>query len=84
MFVLFNFLIALGVSVAAAISHFWFLSGLFSLAVFLPGLAIAVRRLHDTNKTGLWLLVGFIPLIGWLIVLYFLVQPSSTPYGQAA
>jgi len=51
--------------------------GLFSLAMFLPGLAVAVRRLHDVDKSGWWLLIGVIPLIGVLVLLYFLVQPSD-------
>ncbi|MEO1048983.1 MAG: DUF805 domain-containing protein [Bacteroidota bacterium] len=44
---------------------------LYSLVTFLPSLAVAVRRLHDTNKSGWMLLVSFIPLIGsiWLLVL---------------
>lgn len=54
------------------------LSGLFYLATFLPGLAVAVRRLHDTDRSGWWLLLAFIPLIGSLVLLYFMVQ-SGTP-----
>ncbi len=47
----------------------WML-GLFTLAVFLPELAVAIRRLHDTNHSGWWLLlaftgIGIIPLIIW-------------------
>lgn len=53
------------------------LGGLFGLALLLPGLAAAVRRLHDSDRTGWWLLLVVIPLIGPLVVLYFLVQPSS-------
>jgi uncharacterized membrane protein YhaH (DUF805 family) len=46
---------------------------IFSLATFIPGLAVAVRRLHDVNKSGWWLLiaitvVGIIPLIYWLVI----------------
>ena len=49
-----------------------FMYMLYGLAVFIPGLAVAVRRLHDVGKSGWWLLIAFIPLIGaiWLIVLY--------------
>ena len=49
-----------------------FIYMLYGLAVFIPGLAVAVRRLHDVGKSGWWLLIAFIPLIGaiWLIVLY--------------
>jgi len=45
--------------------------GVFALAMFIPGLAVGVRRLHDVNKSGWMLLISLIPLIGaiWLIVL---------------
>jgi hypothetical protein len=43
----------------------------------LPGLAVSVRRLHDINKSGWWLLIVFIPLIGGLILLLFMVRPGD-------
>lgn len=44
---------------------------LYGLAALLPSLAVAVRRLHDTNKKGLWILIALVPFIGgiWLLVL---------------
>ncbi|MCT2539904.1 DUF805 domain-containing protein [Sedimentimonas flavescens] len=53
------------------------LGGIFSLAMLLPMLAAAVRRLHDIDKSGWWLLAALIPLFGWLVLLYFYVQPSQ-------
>jgi uncharacterized membrane protein YhaH (DUF805 family) len=44
-------------------------SGLFGLAVLLPGLALAVRRLHDLDRTGWWIFLGVIPLVGAIILL---------------
>jgi uncharacterized membrane protein YhaH (DUF805 family) len=44
---------------------------------FLPRLALTVRRLHDTNKPGLWVLVGVFPLIGGLVMLYLTLQRSD-------
>jgi uncharacterized membrane protein YhaH (DUF805 family) len=46
--------------------------GVFALAMFLPGLAVSVRRLHDVNKSGWMMLIALIPLIGaiWLLVLF--------------
>ncbi|MCA1829321.1 MAG: DUF805 domain-containing protein [Myxococcales bacterium] len=70
MFVLINFLIACALGVlgmmfrGAAV-----LSWLYSLAVLVPSLAVAVRRMHDIGKSGWWLLIGFIPLIGAIILL---------------
>jgi len=47
-----------------------------ALALLLPNLAVAVRRLRDTDRSGWWILIVLIPIIGYLIVLYWLVQPS--------
>lgn len=60
------------------------LGGIYSLAVLIPGLAVSVRRLHDTNRTGWWLLIGLIPFIGWLVVLVFMLldsTPGQNDYG---
>ena len=53
------------------------LSGLFSLAMFLPGLAVSVRRLHDTDRTGWWALLYFVPLLGFLVLLVFFVLDGT-------
>jgi uncharacterized membrane protein YhaH (DUF805 family) len=60
------------------------LSGLYSLAILIPSLAVTVRRLHDTNRTGWWLLIGLIPLIGAIVLLVFMLldsQPGDNQYG---
>jgi uncharacterized membrane protein YhaH (DUF805 family) len=54
------------------------LGSLASLALLLPGLGVGVRRLHDIGKSGWWMLIGLIPLIGWLIAIYWAIQPSQT------
>ena len=54
-------------------------SGLFSLAVLLPNFAAGARRLHDTDRSGWFQLVVLIPLIGWLLLIYWCVQPSKEP-----
>ncbi|MDO6610696.1 DUF805 domain-containing protein [Shewanella sp. 1_MG-2023] len=58
------------------------LSGIYSLLVFLPGLGVTVRRLHDSGRTGWWILIGLIPLIGALVLLYFLVSDSEQETNQ--
>jgi uncharacterized membrane protein YhaH (DUF805 family) len=61
------------------------LSGLYSLAILIPSLAVGVRRLHDTGRSGWWLLVGIIPLIGAIVLLIFFVQdsvPGDNLYGS--
>jgi len=60
------------------------LSGIYSLAVFLPSLAVTIRRLHDTDRTGWWFLIAFIPLIGAIVLLVFMVldgTPADNRYG---
>lgn len=52
-------------------------AAMVSLAILLPYLAVTARRLHDIGKSGWWQLVGIIPLIGWLIVIYWCVQDST-------
>lgn len=57
---------------------------LFTLAMLLPGIAVGIRRLHDTGRSGWWMLIGLVPLVGVLILIYFLVldsQPGSNQYG---
>lgn len=57
----------------------------YALAVFIPGLAVLVRRLHDVGKSGWMFLVVLIPLIGaiWLLVLMFTdSQPGSNKWGE--
>lgn len=60
------------------------LSNLWSLATLLPNLAIAWRRLHDVNKSGVWVLWALLPIIGWIILLVQLVKdsdPSANRFG---
>ena len=49
---------------------------ILGLVHFIPSLAVTVRRLHDTGKSGWWLLIAFIPFIGAIVLLVFLVQDS--------
>lgn len=53
------------------------LSPIFSLAVLLPSLAAGARRLHDTGRSGWWLLIWLIPLIGWIILIWWLATPGD-------
>lgn len=53
------------------------LSAIFTIALFIPNLAILVRRLHDTNRTGWWLFILLIPIIGFIVLLIFLCIDSK-------
>ncbi|MFF5173346.1 DUF805 domain-containing protein [Micromonospora sp. NPDC000089] len=48
-----------------------------NLALLLPSLAVGVRRLHDTDKSGWWILIGLIPIVGAIILLVFFVADST-------
>lgn len=53
------------------------LTGLLALAVFIPWLAVAVRRLHDTDRRGWWLLIAFFPIIGSIVLLVFFIMSGT-------
>ena len=57
--------------------HLPVLSDIYSLAVLLPSLAVGVRRLHDTDRSGWWLLIGLVPLIGFIVLIVFFVQKGT-------
>lgn len=61
------------------------LSTVFALGTLLPSIAVAARRLHDTNRSGWLQLIVLIPILGWLVLLYFLVQEPKEPnrFGDA-
>ena len=63
------------------LSIFKILTGLLSLAILIPSLALSIRRLHDIGKSGWYLLMSLIPLVGAIIVLVFLCTPSQ-PQGN--
>jgi uncharacterized membrane protein YhaH (DUF805 family) len=91
-FVLFNTLITIvlgtidGVTeLVSAEAGIGLLSGLYTLAVLVPSIAVSVRRLHDTNRSGWWLLISLVPLVGPIVLLVFLVldsQPGENQYGS--
>ena len=53
-----------------------FLSVIFWLGMLIPTLAVAVRRLHDANHSGGWLLLFFVPVLGWIVLLIFYTQAT--------
>lgn len=55
------------------------LSNLFSLAVMLPSFAVGARRLHDVDKSGWWQLLYVVPIIGWIVLIYWSSQPGREP-----
>jgi uncharacterized membrane protein YhaH (DUF805 family) len=52
-------------------------TGVLTLAFLIPSLSVTVRRLHDTGRTGWWLLIAFVPVVGAIVLLVFLAQDSE-------
>jgi uncharacterized membrane protein YhaH (DUF805 family) len=60
------------------------LGGLYALGTLLPGIGVTIRRLHDTGRTGWWILIAFVPIVGGIILLIFMVldgNPGENKYG---
>jgi uncharacterized membrane protein YhaH (DUF805 family) len=91
MFVLFNTLIGILLCVLSILLRESGISSivsvlclLYMLAVLVPGLAVGVRRLHDTGRSGWWWLIDLVPFVGPIILLVFWVldsQPGANQYG---
>jgi uncharacterized membrane protein YhaH (DUF805 family) len=83
MFFLFNFIISIALSFVdgmigfATETGFGLLSGLYGLLVFIPSLAVLVRRLHDTDRSGWWFFIVLIPIVGGLVLFIFLVLEGT-------
>jgi uncharacterized membrane protein YhaH (DUF805 family) len=79
-FQLANILVSIAVAIVGAIvfgSGNSALSDIYSLAVFLPSLAVQMRRLHDTDRSGWWLLLWFVLVIGWIVLIVFYILPGT-------
>jgi uncharacterized membrane protein YhaH (DUF805 family) len=59
-----------------------YVSWAFSLATLVPSLAVGARRLHDVNKSGWLQLLGLIPILGWIYLIYVCAQPGDTGDNQ--
>ena len=85
--VIFSFLAVILDNVLGTVSEdtgYGIIYSLYTLAVLLPGLAVLVRRLHDIGKSGWWIFISLVPLIGSIVLLVFLAtdsQPGENQYG---
>jgi len=78
MFFLFNIIISIVLGfVEGLIGSPGIIAMVYSLALLIPGIAVSVRRLHDTGRSGWWLLIGLIPLVGFIVLIVFMVQEGS-------
>lgn len=83
-FALFNFLIGLLLSVIENALGITWLTDIYFLAVLVPNLAVLVRRLHDTNKSGWWALLLLLPVVGGIVLFIFALidsDPGENQYG---
>ena len=84
MFTLFSTIIALvlgfieGIVGIAPETNQSILVGIYTLAVLIPSIAVSVRRLHDTGRSGWWVLIGLVPIIGVIVLIVFMVQDSNS------
>ena len=85
MFILVNLLVSIGLMVVDSLigtfdaeSGWGLLSGIYTLAVFIPSIAVTVRRLHDRDKSGWWLLLLLVPLIGAIVIVVWTVMEGDS------
>ncbi|GGD78926.1 DUF805 domain-containing protein [Lacimicrobium alkaliphilum] len=91
-FILFNFLISIVLALVDTMTGTFnseaaigLLGGIYGLAVLIPGIAVTIRRLHDTGRSGWWFLLIFIPIVGGLILLVLMLfdsEPGENAYGS--
>lgn len=77
-FALINFVISVVLDVVLRGAAGQAIGGLYGLAVLLPSIGVAIRRLHDTNRTGWWILVGLIPIVGWIWIIVLLALAGDS------
>jgi uncharacterized membrane protein YhaH (DUF805 family) len=83
---LFTFVVYLVVALVDAALHTTVLGLVVGLGLLLPSLAVTVRRLHDTGRSGWWLLIGLIPLVGAIVLLVFECtdsEPGPNRFGPS-
>lgn len=87
---LFNALVTVGLMMIDAVigtfsaeSGMGLLSGLYALVALCPGLAICVRRLHDTGRRGWWVLLALVPFVGIFLLIFMLIdgEPRENKFG---
>lgn len=90
MFVLVNIIVSIGLNIVDAIIGTdgalgaGLLSSIYALAILIPTLAVAVRRLHDIGRSGWWLLIALIPIVGFIILIVWYAtkgERAANRYG---
>lgn len=84
MFMLINLIVTVLLSFVTGLIGLEILSMIYSLGVLVPSIAVGIRRLHDTDRSGWWLLLVMIPLLGWIALLVITLldsTPGENTYG---
>ncbi|MGC5567849.1 DUF805 domain-containing protein [Streptomyces sp. FR-108] len=76
-FTLFDQIAVLSLSGADHLAGTEYIALSYGVLTFLPSLAVTVRRLHDTDRRGWWLFIGLIPVVGFIVLLVFLVRDGT-------
>ena len=82
-FTLSNILVFIVLALLIAVADiFWVLYVIYGLALLVPSIAVTIRRLHDTDKSGWFILIGLIPFVGGIILLVFMCIDSTRGTNQ--
>jgi len=80
-----NFIVVALLAILGQVSSiFMVVYALYALAVLIPGIAVAIRRLHDTNRSGWWLLLALIPIVGGIVLIVFCAGVGTPGPNQFA
>ena len=85
-FVLANLVVFVALAILIAVSNIFIILYFgYALALIVPSIAVAIRRLHDTNKSGWWLLIGIIPFGGLVLLVFYILEgtPGPNDHGVA-
>ena len=82
-FALASFVVEFVLGILAGVSRFfWVFYALYALGVLIPSLAVGIRRLHDTSRSGWWILISLVPFVGTIILIVFLALPPTPNANQ--
>ena len=82
-FTLANVIVMLVLALLIAVADiFWVLYAIYGLALIVPSIAVTIRRLHDTDKSGWWILIALVPFVGGIILLVFMCIDSTPGTNQ--
>jgi uncharacterized membrane protein YhaH (DUF805 family) len=82
-FTLFNFIVNTILNVLGQASDlFWVIGVLYSLALLVPSIGVGIRRLHDINRSGWWLLIGLVPCVGFIVLIVFFATEGTRGPNQ--